>query len=173
MSIKKSLGQFGSRFTFEFFLETMHDPLIKGLKKYLSTISAEDIPAMVRKGKFPPFKDVDFSAAGDNVDHIQKISLFRLVEFISEARPDLVTEIQNMGKAGAEYMVKLRVHLLDKIRQPDGGKDFKLQEDTVLAHCDQCDKKWPVKKDEASSIIVCPFCGVGDKEEKETPSEDE
>jgi len=173
MAIKKSLAKFGSRFAFEFFLETMHDSVIEGLRKYLSSISAEDISAMVRKSQFPPFEKLDFSAIGDNVQHIEKISLVRFMEFIVEARPDLATAIQNMGNAGAEYMAKLRAHLLNKLRQPAGGKEFKPKEDTVLAHCDECDKKWPVKREEVGALTECPFCGAGGDKEKELPPEDE
>jgi len=173
MTIKRTLGKFGSRFAFEFFLETMHDQIIQGFKKYLSDIRVEDIPAMVRKSQFPHFKHLDFSAVEDNKEHIRKISLVRLVEFIFEARPDLAKAIQDTGKAGAEYMVKLRVHLIDKIGQPAGGKEFKPQEDMAMAHCDECNNKWPVKKDEATSIRKCPFCGAGEDEPKKPPSEDE
>lgn len=173
MSIKKSLVRFGSRFAFEFFLETMHDPIVKSLRKYLSSIRVEDIPDMVRQGRFPPFEDLDFSAVSGNADHIQKISLLRLAEFLSEASPDLMKAIQDRGEAGAEYLAKLRVHLLEKLRQPDGGKEFELQEDTEMAHCDQCDKRWPVKKEEAAAITECPFCHAGSEGEEEPPSEEE
>ncbi len=173
MSIKKSLGKFGSRFAFEFFLESMHDSIIGGLKKYLSSISASDIPAMVRKGQFPPLAHLDFSVIGDNIEHIEKISLVRLVEFIAEARPDLAAAIQDMGPAGAEYVVKLRAHILDKIRQSATVKEFKPEKDMVFAHCDKCGKKWPVPKGEAMTITKCPFCGAGEKEEKEPPPEEE
>ncbi|MDD4984467.1 MAG: hypothetical protein PHQ43_01560 [Dehalococcoidales bacterium] len=173
MAIKKSLGKFGSRFAFEFFLETMHDSIIQGLKKYLSSINAGDIPTMVRKGQFPPLAHLDFSVIGDNIEHIEKISLVRLVEFIAEARSDLAAAIQDMGPAGAEYMVKLRTHILDKIRQSAVAKEFKPEKDMVFAHCDECGKKWPVPRQAASSITKCPFCGAGEKEEKEPPVEEE
>jgi len=168
MAIKKKLGKFGSRLAFEFFLETMHDSIIQGLKKYLKTIKAEDIPAMVRDGRFPELAHLDLSAIGVNVEHIEKISLVRLVEFIAEARPDLATPIMNLGDSGAEYMVKWRLHILGSLKRTE----FKLEENVVLAHCDKCDKKWPVKKDEAESITKCPFCGGGE-DEPEEPPEDE
>ena len=173
MAIKKSLGKFGSRFAFEFFLETMHDSIIQGLKKYLSSISVRNFPAMVHEGKFPPLARLDFSALGESIEHIEKISLLRLVEFIAEARPDLATAIQDLGPAGAEYLVKLRAHILDRIRQSAAAKEFKPEKDMVFAHCDECGKKWPVPKDKASSITKCPFCGTGGKEEKEPPAEEE
>ena len=172
MTIKKSLGKFGSRFAFEFFLETMHDSMIQGLSKYLSSIKVEDIPSMVSKGQFPDTEHLDFTVASENIEHIEKISLVRLMEFIAEACPDLAKAIQSQGGAGVEYMVKLRAHLLNNLRQPAGGKEFKAKEDTVLAHCDRCGNKWPVKREEAASISKCPFCGDGE-EKKEHPGEEE
>jgi len=173
MTIKKSLGKFGSRFAFEFFLETMRGAMVRGVQKYLSHISAEDIPAMVRESKFPPLEHIDFSAVSGNADNLQKISLVRLVDLIAEARPDLTAAIQKTGNAGAAYMAQLRAHILSKLHRPVAGTEFKLEEGTVLAHCDKCDKRWPVKKDEASSIIKCPFCSAGEDEKKEPPAEDE
>jgi len=173
MAVKESLRKFGSRFAFEFFLETMHDSVIKGLKKYLSSTRAEDIPSMVRKSRYPSVKHIDSSVVSDNVEHIEKISLLRLMEFIAEARPDLAMEIQNMGDAGAKYLAKLRIHFLDKLRQSAGGEEFKPGEDMVLAHCDKCGKKWPVKREKGAAITKCPFCGTVGDEEKEQPSEDE
>ncbi len=169
MAIKESLGKFGSRFAFEFLVEIMRDAIIQGLKKYLRSITAEDIPAMVREEKFPPLEHLDFSGVGDSIEHIKKISLLRLMEFIAEARPDLAMALQNMGDAGAEYLVKLRLHILQRIEHAE----FKPEENVVLAHCDKCGKKWPVKEDEASSITKCPFCGDGEGGPKELPAENE
>ena len=133
MPNKSGMIKFGSRFLFEFFLETMHGPMLEGFRKYLSSISAEDIPGMVHKGQFPPVEDIDFSAVAGNVEHIEKISLLRFMEFIAEARPDLAGAIQDEDKAGAEYIADLRVYLLGKIRQPAEGNEFKLEEGMVLA----------------------------------------
>ena len=178
MAIKKRLQKAASSFAFWFYIEIMHDEVIKGLRNYLASIQPEDIARMVREGEFPPFEDLDFSAVGDNVEHLEKVPLFSpnddgdppgLVEWLAEARPDLVKEIQDMGKQGAEYLVKLRLHILGLLKHTE----FKPEEDVVLASCDKCGKKWPVKKDEASSITKCPFCGNGEDEPKEPPAEEE
>ncbi len=167
--VPKQLARFGSRFAFEFFLETMHDSIIKGLKRYLSGISAEDIPGMVRSERFPSLAHLDLSEVGDNVAHIEKISLLRLVEFIAEARPDLVAAIQEQGESGVGYMVKLRQHILDRIKQIE----FKPEQDMVLASCDKCGKQWLVPKDKAADIRECPFCGTGGDEGVEERKEGE
>ena len=137
----------------------------------MGSIKAEDIPAMIRKGELPPLEHLDLSVASDNIEHVKKISLLRMAEFLAEARPDLLMAIQEMGDAGAEYLAKLRRHIFNQARQ----REFKPEENVVLAHCDNCDKSFPVSKDEASSIKECPFCHTGgeEKEETEPPAEEE
>jgi len=168
MSITKGFAKFGSRFAFEFFLETMHGPMIEGLRQYLSSISVEDIPAMVRNEKFPSIDKLDFSFIGENIQHIERISLLRMVEFIAEARPDLMGVIQNLGGEGAAYMAKLRQYLLDHVK----SIEFKPEGDMVLATCDECKRQWPVPREKAESINECPFCHHKADEKKE-PEESE
>lgn len=154
MSIKKGITKFGSRFAFEFFLETMHGPMINGLREYLRDIKAEDIPDMVKKEKFPPLDHLDLSFVGENIEHIGKISLVRLVEFIAEARPDLIEAIQNRGEAGAAYLAKLRQHMLNRIK----GAEFKPEQDMVIVTCDKCKRQIPMPRDKAANLTECPFC---------------
>jgi len=163
VKIPKRLSKFGSRFAFEFFVEVMHNQIVAGLRKYLSSIGTEDIRQMVKKGEFPPLKHLDFSTLGDNNEHLEKISVVRLMEYIGEARPDLATVIQDMGMQGAEYLVKLRLHLLEMVKHPEKSlaesTDYKPPAKMVSATCDQCGKSFPVPKEEASSLDKCPFCG--------------
>lgn len=171
MAIKKRFAKAGSSFTFWFIVEMMHDQIIKGLRKFLSSIQPEDIPRMVRNGEFPPMEDLDFSAVGDYSEHLEKIPLYSpnddgdppgLVEYLALARPDLVKAVQDMGKRGAEYLVKLQLHLLDLVKHPEKslGKstEYKAKGDTVMATCDVCHNSWPVSREQASSINECPFC---------------
>ena len=158
----QKLRAVGSRFAFELFVELMHDEIVKRLRNYLSAYSPQDIQAMVRENRFPPLENLDFSAVGDNVGHLEKISVVRLVEYLAEARPDLVSAIQDMGMPGAEYLVRLRMHILGLLRHPEKPlaelTDYKPKEGMKLATCDQCGKSWPVPEAEASSIDKCPFC---------------
>lgn len=160
--MKQRLGKFGSRFAFEFFLETMHDAMVSGLKKYLASIQPGDIPKMVRKGCFPPLERLDFSAVSDNSEYIEKITLVRLMEYLAEARPDLAMTIQDMGMPGACYLARLRLHLLDLIKHPEKSlaksTEYQSQAKMKLATCDKCGKSWPVPEDKASSLDKCPFC---------------
>ena len=173
MAITGKLGKFGGRFAFEFFLQTIHGVIIEGLKRYLSTTQAEDITGMIQECRFPPIARLDLSAVGDNLSHLEKISLLRLMKFIAEARPDLAEAIQDQGQAGADYMAKLREYLLDGVRQPAKDSEFIPEKDTAIAHCDKCDNKWPVSKEELLELKVCPFCGDGAADKKETPPADE
>jgi ribosomal protein L37AE/L43A len=169
VKIPKQLSKFGSRFAFEFFLETAHDGIVQALQRYLSDITPEKIRVKVRNSEFPSIKHLSLEAVGDNLEHIEKISLVRLVELIGEARPDLVAAIQDMGEEGVGYLVKLRQHILDQLK----NAEFKLEQGMVLAHCEECGKKWPVKKEGAASITKCPFCGAGGEETRETPASGE
>lgn len=161
--MKSRLHKIGSSFAFAFFLEVMHDEIVSGLRKYVTKIRPEDLPRMVKKGEFPPLKDLDFSAVGDNVKHLEKISVVRLMELLAEARPDLALAIQDMGMKGAEYMAKLRLHLLEMVKHPEKplaeSTDYTPPAEMVQATCDKCHASWPVPKEEASSLDKCPFCG--------------
>ena len=162
MAIKKSLVKAGTSFAFWFFVEVMHDAIIKGLRDYLTPIKPEDIPRMVRKGEFPPLESLDFSAVGDNVEHLEKISLVTLVEYLAEARPDLVKAILDMDKRGAEYLAKLRLHLLKLVKHPEKplaeSTKYEPKGEMVKATCDQCGRSFAVPKAEAETIKECPFC---------------
>ena len=163
MAVKKRLGKLGSRFAFEFFIETMHERIVEALRKYLRRLEPKDITAMVSEGRFPPLEKLDLTAVSDNAENFEKISLVRLMEFIAEARPDLATAIQDMGMPGAEYIAKLRLHLIDQIKHPEKAlaksTDYEAKENMKLATCDKCGKSFPIPEAEASSIDKCPFCG--------------
>lgn len=163
MAVKKRLGKLGSRFAFEFFVEMMHEQIVKALKKYLRGTEPKDIPAMVSEGRFPPMEKLDLTAMSENAEHFEKISLVRLMEFMAEARPDLASAIQDIGMPGAEYMAKLRLHLIELVKHPEKklakSTDYKSEEKMKLATCDNCGKSWPLPEAEASSIDKCPFCG--------------
>ena len=168
MAVKKRLKKLGSRFAFEFFVEMMHERIVEALRKYLRGLEPKDIPAMVSEGRFPPLEGLDLTAVSDNAEQFEKISLVRLMEFIAEARPDLATAIQDMGMPGAEYMAKLRLHLIELIKHPEKAlaksTDYKSEEKMKQATCDKCGKSWPVPEDKADSIKECPFCHAGKDE---------
>lgn len=167
--ISESLRKFGSGFAFEFYVSLRHDSIVSGLRKYLNSIQLEDIPKMVSEVQFPPLEHLDFSALGDNTEHLERISVVRLMEYLAEARPDLAQAIQNEGVPGAEYLVNLRLHLITLVKHPEKplaeSTEYEAKEKIKLAKCDKCLNSWPVPEDEAASIKECPFCGVGKDEE--------
>ena len=170
--VMDSLKKIGNRFAFEYFLEVWKPKLIEALKKWLARYTVEDVQKMVARGRFPDTSKFDFSPAAEYVQYIEKIPIGRLVEdFLMPARPDLIEALQEIGMPGAKWLVKLRVHLLDKIKQGGKTEAATPKENIVMAACDSCGKSWPVKKDEAESVTKCPFCGAGE-DETEKPPED-
>lgn len=161
--VMESLKKIGGRFAFEFFLEEWKPSLVEALRKWLRAYSADDVRKMVAKGRYPNTSKLDFSALADYHQYIEKIPIERLVEdFIAPARPDLFEAIQEMGMPGAKWLVKLRLRLLDKVKQLVKPEEAAvLKEDMVMAKCDDCGKSWPVSRDEFSKIETCPFCGHG------------
>lgn len=146
-----SLKKIGSQFAFEYFLEIWKPKLVALLREWLAQYTVEDIRKMVSRSRFPDTSALDFSPLTDYLQYIEKIPIERLVEdFLASARPDLIQYLQEIGMPGAKWLVKLRLHLLKKIRQGE--------EDIVMASCDACGKQWPVARAEFDKISECPFC---------------
>jgi len=162
--VKQRLGKFGSTLAFEFYLKTIHAAMIEGIRKYLTSIKPEDIPAMIRENRFPPLEHLDLSAVSDNSEHLERITPNRLIDFIAEARPDLITAIQDMGIQGGEYIIKLRQHLLNLVKHPEKSMaksiEYKPEDNIKLATCDKCGKSFPGPEDVLKLLDKCPFCGV-------------
>lgn len=161
--VKKQLKNLGSRFAFEFALEMFHDDIIKALRASMEGMQPADIPAMVVEMRFPMLDHVDFSMATDNIEHLEGLSAIRMMELVAEARPDLAEAVQAMDMAGAEYVVRLRQHLLDRVKHPElamsKSTEYSAPSNMARASCDQCGKSWTVPKSEAPQACVCPFCG--------------
>lgn len=170
----QQLKKVGSRFAFEFFLEVWKERFVEMLRKWLSSVTVEDMQKMVKRGKFPDTEGLNFGAVQEYLEYVEKMSANRLFEeYLAPARPDLAQAIQEMGMSGAQWLVKLREHLLDQIRQVTKP----VKKDMVQATCDSCRKSWPVPREEFDKIESCPFCGhkqgeeVKREEARETPSE--
>lgn len=161
--MKQRLGKFGSTLAFEFYLKTIHGAIIEEIRKYLADIQPGDIPGMVRKSRFPPLENLDFSVLTDNPEQLGRITTDRLIDFIAEARPDLITAIQDMGNQGGKYILKLHQHLLGLVNHPEKelakSTEYETKETMKLATCDKCGKSFPIPEAEAASIDKCPFCG--------------
>ena len=152
----------GSRFAFEFFLEVWKEKLVEVLRKWLSSVTVEDMKKMVKRGKFPDTAGLNFGGVHDYIEYLEKMSTERLFEdYIAPARPDLAQAIQEMGMPGAQWLVKLRQHLLNLVK----GATKPIKKDVVKATCDACGKSWPVPRAEFKDITKCPFCGHKQGEE--------
>jgi len=156
------LKKVGSRFAFEFFLEMWKPKFIEMLTKWLSPYTVEDLDCAVKKGTFLDISSLNLAAVKPYLEYVEKISVERLLEdYLAPVRPDLVQALQEMGMPGAQWLVKLREHLLNQIR----GAAQTVKEDIVQANCDACSKSWPVPRDEFDKIESCPFCGHKQGEE--------
>ena len=175
--VGQSLKKVGSRFAFEYFLEIWKPRLIEMQRKWLAAVTVEDVKRMVKRGKFPDSAGLNFGAVRDYYEYLEKISTERLFEdYIAPARPDLAQAIQEMGMPGAQWLVKLRDHLMKQAKGPgvlstEETQVSPMKEDIVQALCDVCDKSWPVPRDEFDKIESCPFCGHKQGEEAK-PSEE-
>ena len=153
--IAQQFKKVGSRFAFEFFLEVWQPKLIEMLRKWLSTVTVEDLQKMVKRGKFPDPAGLNFGAVQDYIEYLEKMSTERLFEdYMAPARPDLAQSIQELGMPGAQWLVKLRQYLLAQAR----GVTKTVKQDIVQAKCDACKKSWPVPRAEFKDITECPFC---------------
>jgi len=151
----------GSRFAFEYFLEIWKPKLVEMIRKWLSAYDVEEVRKMVKRGKFPDSAGMNLGTVREYYEYMEKISTERFFEeFFAPARPDLAVAIQELGMLGAQWLVKLRQHLLDEVKAMAVVK-----EDIVQATCDSCQKSWPVPRSEFDNIAECPFCGHKQGEE--------
>jgi len=164
--MKEALKKIGSKWLFEFFLEQFHDQIVEGLKKVLAPYTEADIRRMVRKKIFPDVPPELFQAASQYAEYLETITVERLVEeFLGPARPDLIAAIESMDMSGAQWLVALRNHLINCIKEPGKAPiQHRERKDMVMATCDICGKSWPVPREEFGSIEECPFCHAGKDE---------
>lgn len=166
--VKETLKKIGSRFAFEYFLEVWKPKLVDALRNWLKRYTVEDIQKMVSRGRLPDTSKLEFGGLSDYVEYVEKISIERLVEdFLAPARPDIIQAIQDMGMPGAKWLVKLRLHLLNRIRQGVKSESTTPKEDIAMATCDACGQSWPVARSEFDAIKECPFCHT--ESDKQSP----
>jgi len=167
MSLDKAVGKLkkgGGQFLFNLFVEMYWDEIIKGFGEYLKQYTVEDIVEMVKELRFPAFDNLDLGEVNNYIEHIERITPLRFMEAIAAARPDLAEAIQEQGEAGAVYIVGLRAHFIDLIKNP--GKAMGESRDygpkhgakTKLATCPDCKRSFPVPADQADKDPECPFC---------------
>lgn len=157
--MKKQLAKMGSRFAFEFFLESMRPRILEGLRNYLRKVEPDGLRDMIKLNRFPDVKNLNFAFLADNTEHLEHISALRLMEFLAEARPDLAQTIMEAARPGADYLAALRRHLLDRIKAAGSPLEDGPIPELAQATCDKCGKSWPVEKSKSGAIDKCVFCG--------------
>jgi len=174
--MREALKKVGSKWLFEFFLQQFHNEIIEGLKKLLASYSEADIRRMVKNQTFPDVPPELFRSASQYAEYLEAISVERLVEeFLAPARPDLIAALEDMGMAGAQWLVALHAHLLKCIKEPEKAPTPQgPKTNIVMAKCDICGKSWPVPREQFDSITECPFChhGKDERVDNATPSGD-
>ncbi len=144
-----------TQFIFEWALEMNRDEIVAGFKKWMDLTPEAEWHRMIDGGVFPKLPGEYFQQASQYIEYIEKFSLQDLIEFLAEARPDLVMYINNCP-TGGEYIVALREHMLNCIRESGQAPAMEI----VTVTCDKCNKSFPAKKSEVEQIKKCPLCGA-------------
>lgn len=155
----------GNRFLFELAIEEFYPMIIKEFKNWLRPLTPEKVKEMIKKGELPELDPQWFQTLGDYREYVLKIKIGRVAQAIGDARPDLGKAIIECGDEGGIWLHKLYVHLLECVDHPEklipeAAKPVP-GEEMVQAHCQSCDKTWPVKKADFAKVDKCPFCGAG------------
>jgi len=158
------LKRAGSQFAFEVAMELSHPLIIDGFRKWLEQYSLDQYRDMIRKGTYPAIKPEHFEAAKDYADYIQGITVDRLIDFLAEARPDIVEVIVSMGDQGGNWLINLREHFLDCLVHPEkagtGSPAPMPQKKMKTVTCDKCGKSFPMEEEAVAKLEKCPLCGA-------------
>ncbi len=155
MSITDKLKKGASQFLFELGIEMKRDEIVAGFKTWMDQTPEDQWHKMIDSGAFPQLPAEYFAQAGQYLEYIEQLSLQDIIEFLAEARPDLVVYMNNCP-TGGEYIRSLRSHFIKCIKDSVNGSAA-IPEMATLA-CSQCNKTWPVKKSEVPNVKECPFC---------------
>ncbi len=166
----KKLQMVGNRFMFNFFLEQFRPTIIKEFKKWLKPLTPAMVKEMIRDNKFPELDPEWFQTMGDYRKYILEIKYSQVMDALSEAaEPKIMMAIMECGEEGHLWLNALYVYLLECVDHPEKlipepPKVEVPEEKMVTAKCQTCNKTWPVKMADFSSIQKCPFCGTSTKE---------
>ncbi len=161
----------------EFFIDTyvefFQGEIVGKLQRFLAPLTPDDLRQFATEGKAPPVPGEAVDSLRGYEDYLEKLKPEEVFEWLAKARPDLADVLISLGDTGAEYVVRLQAFIIDSIRSPEGAPSTEpAKTQFVQAHCDSCGQDWPVPRELASEVNVCPFCGVG-KEEEAPASEEE
>lgn len=149
------------------YLALNQDEFIAKLHRILAPLSPDSLRQLVAEGKALPLHEATIESLRGYEDYIGRLMPEELFEWVNKARPDLASTLMSLGDSGAEYMVYLKVYLIDCIKAPapEPGKPElpAPQENKPQLYncvCDSCGKSKQVTKEEFDAMEVCPFCGV-------------
>lgn len=168
---KEDLKSGAKEFLIDVYLEFYRDEIIAKLRKFLASLSPDDLKQLVPEGQAPPVPAEAVEDLKGYEDYLEKLKPGEVFQWIAEARPDLADVLVSLGDEGAEYVVKLQGFIVDSIRNPEGVPKSKPESPMVGLHCDSCGADWTLPKNLAEQVKVCPFCKVGLEEEIEPGNE--
>lgn len=155
----------GKELFIETYVELFGNEIVDTLGKILAPLNPDNLKQLVAEGKAPPVPDEAVEELKGYEDYLEKLKPEEVFEWLFKARPDLANTLVSLGDEGAEYMVKWRAFIMDSIRNPEGAPTKPAAESLVELHCESCGAKWPLPKELAEQVTMCPFCGKGKEEE--------
>ncbi|MDD5511554.1 MAG: hypothetical protein PHI12_12200 [Dehalococcoidales bacterium] len=159
--IKNAASEFG----FQMAVEFERPKIVKGFKEWLSNFTLDQFREMIVKNQMPPVTSDMFEKAQPFAKFLSSISVLDLLEFLTEASPDLSQMIQGMGEQGATYLVNMRSYMLECCRHPEKAPAIAdtgqgKGPDIVTVTCDKCGKSFPMTREKAQALEKCPGCGA-------------
>ena len=171
MSLKDTLKEKGKSFTLELWLEFNYDSFIEMVRGALEDVTPEDIKGFV-SNKLPlPIPADAFTNMKGFEGFLEGLEPMRIVEWLSDARPDLVAALDKIPEA-PEYIVNLKQYIVDTVKHGEqAGKQKKVT-------CGDCKNIFYATEEEAEALtkgdMPCPFCAQAErKEPAEQPGPDD
>jgi hypothetical protein len=159
--MKKRFAAAGNRFTFFLAVEYYKPQICQGIAKGLKNISSERFRGMVNRGEFFTIPPEILDQLSPWKKHVQYVKPQLVGEIFAGARPDLYQILEEMGTAGGVWIICLHKYLKELILgTPDVVVEQPAKKDMVLLECWKCHQKWPVERNQASTVDKCPFCGA-------------
>lgn len=162
-SIKTKAIQFGEDFFIRFYLQTNRDEIVSRFRKFLDKYSTAEFSKIIDEGRPLPPPDEVISLLRDYKMHVLRMRpdeiLTWVVEWITEARPDIGNVLVTKGQAASLWLAAEAKLFFDVAYGSAGQVSSEMKVEFSKATCDNCHKSWLVEKNDASVIRACPFCG--------------
>lgn len=185
--IKGDVFKFGRGLGLHMFIVFFEDTIVQGFKQYLGQFDVEAIRAHVAAEMPLPMHPNAFSELKGLENELGKIEPGLIFEFLAKARPDLAEALEQMGDVGAEYIVALKQHIIENVRNAPSSpepaptsavsapstKEAKAVSEEVTSPpapapisaplkrctCEDCGQSWEMTEESIAHLQACPFCG--------------